>query len=228
MRRTRIKDILQREQSGGEVLVQGWVKTKRSSGAVSFIQVSDGSTLRDLQVVMEESSPDYSLVELLNTEASVVGELVESLGRGQRYEIQAKSLQVVGAPDPETYPLQKKRHTLEFLRENAHLRPRTNTFGAMARMRNAVAFAIHSFFQSRGFLYIHTPIITASDAEGAGSMFRVTTLNLDNPPKRDGNVDCHRCRWRLPPQQAQKGPELSLAQSSPHPRFAPSVGPAAG
>jgi asparaginyl-tRNA synthetase len=191
MRRTRIKDILQREQSGGEVLVQGWVKTKRSSGAVSFIQISDGSTLRDLQVVMEESSPDYALVESLNTGASVsvVGELVDSLGRGQKYEIHATNLQVIGAADPETYPLQKKRHTLEFLRENAHLRPRTNTFGAMARMRNAVAFAIHSFFQSRGFLYIHTPIITASDAEGAGSMFRVTTLDLENPPKRDGNVD---------------------------------------
>ena len=191
MRRTRIKEILQREQAGGEVMVQGWVKTKRSSGAVSFVQVSDGSTLRDLQVVVEESSPDYPLVASLNTGASVIvlGELVESLGRGQKYEVQAKSLQVVGLADPETYPLQKKRHTLEFLRENAHLRPRTNTFGAMARVRNAVAFAIHSFFQSRGFLYIHTPIITASDAEGAGSMFRVTTLDLDDPPKRGGNVD---------------------------------------
>ena len=191
MRRTRIKEILQRERAGGEVMVQGWVKTKRSSGAVSFVQVSDGSTLRDLQVVVEETSPDYPLLASLNTGASVivVGELVESLGRGQKYEIQAKSLQVVGLADPETYPLQKKRHTLEFLRENAHLRPRTNTFGAMARVRNAVAFATHSFFQSRGFLYIHTPIITGSDAEGAGSMFRVTTLDLDDPPKRGGNVD---------------------------------------
>ena len=191
MRRTRIKEVLEREQAGGEVMVQGWVKTKRSSGAVSFIQISDGSTLRDLQVVVEESSPDFHLVAALNTGASVsvVGELVESQGRGQKYEIQAKSLQVVGLADPETYPLQKKRHTLEFLREIAHLRPRTNTFGAMARVRNAVAFAIHSFFQSRGFLYIHTPIITASDAEGAGSMFRVTTLDLEDPPRKDGNVD---------------------------------------
>ncbi len=191
MRRTRIKEVLQREQAGGEVMVQGWVKTKRSSGAVSFIQISDGSTLRDLQVVVEESSPDFPLVAALNTGASVsvVGELVESQGRGQKYEIQAKSLQVVGLADPETYPLQKKRHTLEFLREIAHLRPRTNTFGAMARVRNAVAFVIHSFFQSRGFLYIHTPIITASDAEGAGSMFRVTTLDLEDPPRKDGNVD---------------------------------------
>jgi asparaginyl-tRNA synthetase len=191
MRRTRIKDIMGRESAGGEVLVQGWVKTRRSSGAVSFIQVNDGSTFSDLQIVVEQSLPDYQLAETLNTgySISVVGELVESLGKGQKYEVKARTLEVLGHTDPETYPLQKKRHTLEFLREIAHLRPRTNTFGAMARVRSAMAFAIHQFFQERGFLYVQTPMITASDAEGAGAMFRVTTLDLQNPPRKNGAVD---------------------------------------
>ena len=191
MQRTRVKDILNRETAGGEVQVQGWVKTRRSSGAVSFIQISDGSTLTDLQIVVEPSSPDFALVESLSTGCSVsaVGKLVESEGRNQKYEIKASRLEVLGQADPEEYPLQKKRHTLEFLREIAHLRPRTNTFGAMARVRNTMAYAIHSFFQERGFQYIQTPMITASDAEGAGSMFRVTTLDLQDPPRRDGLVD---------------------------------------
>ena len=191
MQRTKVKDILNRETAGGEVQVQGWVKTRRSSGAVSFIQISDGSTLTDLQIVVEPSSPDFALVESLSTGCSVsaVGELVESEGRNQKYEIKASRLEVLGQADPEEYPLQKKRHTLEFLREIAHLRPRTNTFGAMARVRNTMAYAIHSFFQERGFQYIQTPMITASDAEGAGSMFRVTTLDLQDPPRRDGLVD---------------------------------------
>ena len=191
MRRTRIKDILSRENAGGEVLVQGWVKTRRSSKAVSFIQLNDGSTIRDIQVVVDEASPDCKLAESLSTgcSVSVVGTLVDSPGKGQRYEMQAKRLELLGPADPETYHLQKKRHTLEYLREIAHLRPRTNTFGAMARVRNAMAFAIHSFFHSRGFLYIHTPIITASDAEGSGAMFRVTTLDLENPPRKDGAIN---------------------------------------
>ena len=191
MRRTRVKDILQREGPGGEVLVQGWVKTRRSSGAVSFIQMSDGSTLRDLQIVVEQSLPDYPLAEALNTgcSISVVGEVVESQGKGQKYEVKAQRIELLGSADPETYALQKKRHTLEFLRENGHLRPRTNTFGAMARVRSATAFAVHSFFQSRGFQYIHTPTITASDAEGAGSMFRVTTLDPATVHHDEGNVD---------------------------------------
>ena len=191
MRRTRIKDLLAQEHAGGQVLVQGWVRTRRSSRNVSFVQINDGSTLRDLQVVVEETSPDYALVQSLTTgcSVSVTGELVDSLGKGQKYEVRAGKLELLGAADPEEYPLQKKRHTLEFLRENAHLRPRTNTFGAMARVRNATAFAIHSFFQSHGFLYIQTPIITASDAEGAGAMFRVTTLDLEHPPRKDGAVD---------------------------------------
>ena len=191
MQRTRVKDILNREAAGGEVLVQGWVKTFRSSGAVSFIQLSDGSTLGDLQIVVEEATQNYSLAASLNTgcSISVTGELVASLGRGQKYEVKATDLELLGWADPEEYPLQKKRHTLEFLREIAHLRPRTNTFGAMARVRNAMAYGIHRFYQERGFQYIQTPMITASDAEGAGSMFRVTTLDLQDPPKRDGAVD---------------------------------------
>ena len=191
MRRCKIVDILDRESAGGEVIVQGWVKTRRSSKAVSFMQVNDGSTIKDIQVVADGSLPNYEQVESLNTGCSVAvaGTLVDSPGKGQKYEIHAKSLEVLGLADPEMYPLQKKRHTVEFLREIAHLRPRTNTFGAVARVRNATAFAIHQFFQSHGFLYIHTPIITASDAEGAGTMFRVTTLDLDNLPVKDGSVD---------------------------------------
>ena len=191
MQRTRISEIFTSDSPMGEALVQGWVKTRRTSRSVSFVQVSDGSTLRDLQVVVSEDSPAYAVANALSTGCSieVVGDVVESQGKGQRYELQARELQVLGTADPETYPLQKKRHTPEFLREIAHLRPRTNTFGAMARVRNAVAFAIHSFYQERGFQYIQTPIITASDAEGAGSMFRVTTLDLNNLPRREGSVD---------------------------------------
>ena len=190
MRRSKIKEILGRQNAGGAVLIQGWVKTRRSSKGVSFIQLNDGSTLSDIQVVVDETLPDYKLVESLNTGCSVTleGELVDSPGKGQKYEIQARKLEVVGLADPEAYPLQKKRHSLEFLREIAHLRPRTNTFGAMARVRNAMAFAIHSFFQSRGFNYIQAPIITGSDAEGAGEMFRVTSLDLQKLPVQDGVV----------------------------------------
>ena len=191
MQRTRISDIFASDSPLGEALVQGWVKTRRSSRSVSFVQVNDGSTLRDLQVVIGEDSPAYAVANSLTTgcSVSVMGQVVESQGKGQRYEIQAQEVRLLGEADPETYPLQKKRHTPEFLREIAHLRPRTNTFGAMARVRSAAAFAIHSFFQERGFQYIQTPIITASDAEGAGSMFRVTTLDLDNPPRSEGAVD---------------------------------------
>ena len=191
MQRTRISEIFSSDAPLGEALVQGWVKTRRSSRAVTFVQVNDGSTLRDLQVVVGEDSPAYPVANSLTTgcSVSVTGDVVESQGKGQRFEIQAREVRLIGLADPETYPLQKKRHTPEFLREIAHLRPRTNTFGAMARVRNAVAYAIHSFFQERGFQYIQTPIITASDAEGAGSMFRVTTLDMDNPPRRDGAID---------------------------------------
>ena len=188
MQPIRISQIFGSDDPTGPALIQGWVKTRRSSRNVSFVQVNDGSTLRDLQVVVDQASPAHAVAAALTTGCSVavVGEVVESQGRGQRYEIQAREIRLIGAADPETYPLQKKRHTPEFLREIAHLRPRTNTFGAMARVRSAAAYAIHSFFQERGFQYIQTPIITASDAEGAGSMFRVTTLDLDNPPRRPG------------------------------------------
>ena len=179
LNRNRVKEILNREASGGQVLVQGWVKTKRSSGSVSFLQVSDGSTLKDLQIVIEPSLPNYEIVESINTgcSISVAGELVSSEGKGQKFEVKANELTLLGSSDPDTYVLQKKRHTLEFLRENGHLRPRTNTFGAMARVRNATGYAIHQFFQQNGFQHIQTPMITGSDAEGAGAMFRVTTLD---------------------------------------------------
>mgnify|MGYP000141414710 FL=1 len=191
MQRSKIKEILGRESAGGDVLVQGWVKTRRSSKAVSFVQVSDGSTLADIQVVADESLPNFQAVDALTTgcSVSVIGTLVESPGKGQKYEIHAKSIEVVGESDPDTYPLQKKRHTVEFLRDIAHLRPRTNTFGAMARVRNALAYAIHGFFQDKGFLFLQAPMITTSDAEGAGAMFRVTTLDLANVPMKDGAVN---------------------------------------
>ena len=191
MQRSKIRELLGRESAGDDVLVQGWVKTRRSSKAVSFVQISDGSTLTDIQVVADESLPNFQAVEALTTgcSVSVVGSLVDSPGKGQKYEIHAKSIEIVGESDPDTYPLQKKRHTVEFLRDIAHLRPRTNTFGAMARVRNALAYAIHGFFQEKGFLFLQAPMITTSDAEGAGAMFRVTTLDLEKVPMKDGSVD---------------------------------------
>ena len=190
MQRSKIKDIFAQDQAGGDVLVQGWVKTRRSSKSVTFVQITDGSTLQDLQIVIDEDNTDHGSASGLTTgcSVSVEGVLVESPGQGQKYEVQAKTLTILGDSDPETYPLQKKRHSPEFLREIAHLRPRTNTFGAMARVRNSVAYAIHSFFQDRDFQFIQTPIITASDAEGAGSMFQVTTLDLNDVPKESGTV----------------------------------------
>ena len=189
--RSKIHQLLSRESAGEEVLIQGWVRTKRSSKTVSFLQVNDGSTLADIQVVVDQEHPDHALMDSLNTGCSITieGTLVESMGKGQRYEITASRLEVAGLADPEEYPLQKKRHTLEFLRDIAHLRPRTNTFGAMARVRSALAFAVHSFFRQRGYIYLHAPIITASDAEGAGAMFRVTTLDMEDLPTKEGAVD---------------------------------------
>ena len=190
MQRSKIKDIFAQDQAGSDVLVQGWVKTRRSSKSVTFVQITDGSTLQDLQIVIDEDNTDHDSASGLTTgcSVSVEGILVESPGQGQKYEVQAKTLTILGDSAPETYPLQKKRHSPEFLREIAHLRPRTNTFGAMARVRNSVAYAIHSFFQDRDFQFIQTPIITASDAEGAGSMFQVTTLDLNDVPKESGTV----------------------------------------
>jgi asparaginyl-tRNA synthetase len=175
-----IVQILKSSQPGTEVDVRGWVRTRRDSKqGFSFIEVNDGSCLANLQVVVDAAVPGYSeTIKHVTTGASlrVVGEVKASPGAKQRVEVHAQSLEVIGPADPESFPLQKKRHSFEFLREIAHLRPRTNTFGAIARVRNCVSYAIHRFFQERGFLYVHTPIITTSDCEGAGEMFTVTTL----------------------------------------------------
>ncbi|GAB4235420.1 MAG: asparagine--tRNA ligase [Chlamydiales bacterium] len=178
---------------GKTVTVKGWVKTARKQKTFSFIEVNDGSTLSNLQVVLDEKLPGYhQIVENAATGASVAveGEVVESPGKEQTIELHAKTVEIIGMCDPETYPLQKKRHTFEFLRTIAHLRPRTNTMGAVQRVRNALAFATHLFYQGRGFTWLSSPVITASDCEGAGELFRVTTLNLENPPRtEDGKID---------------------------------------
>jgi asparaginyl-tRNA synthetase len=182
-----IRDIFL-QSPGADVTVRGWVKTKRDSKGVAFLQVSDGSCFADLQIVLSaEAGIDQDVLNRATTGASVevTGVLVESIGSGQAVEVQAKTLVVLGEADSATYPLQKKGHTMEFLREKAHLRSRSNTFGAVFRVRNAVSYAIHKFFQERGFLYVTTPIITTSDAEGAGAMFGVSTLDLMNLPRVD-------------------------------------------
>ncbi len=182
-RQRRLAYVIDEAQPGQTITVQGWVRTRRDSKeAFSFIELNDGSCMKNLQIVVDQSVPGYhETIKMLTVGSSMsaTGELKESPGKGQRVELHATSFQLIGGADAEKYPLQKKRHSFEFLREIAHLRPRTNTFGAMARVRNAAAFAIHEFFQSRGFLYINTPIITTSDCEGAGHMFQVTTLDLD-------------------------------------------------
>jgi asparaginyl-tRNA synthetase len=177
-----IRSLLQR-QPGERVLARGWVKTRRDSKNVHFIQLNDGSSPVDLQVVLDEGVVSPEVVAAITTGACIgaEGELVASLGKGQSVELKASAVRVLGAAPPEHYPLQKKKHTLETLREIGHLRPRSNTFGAVFRVRNALAFAIHKFFQDRGFLYVHAPIISSSDAEGAGQMFHVTTLESGKP-----------------------------------------------
>ncbi len=175
---------------GQEVTIKGWVRTVRNQKTFAFIEVNDGSTLSNFQVIANADLPGYSkTIDSLSTGAavSITGTLVESPGDKQNFEIHATEIIIVGKCDPETYPLQKKRHSFEFLRTIAHLRPRTNTIGAVTRVRNALALATHLFFQERGFLYLHTPIITASDCEGAGQMFRVTTLDPNAPPRNEKN-----------------------------------------
>jgi asparaginyl-tRNA synthetase len=193
LRRTRIAEVLVSEEIGAPFLVMGWVRTRRDSkGGFSFIELNDGSCLKGLQVIAEDRLPNYTDEILkLQTGCSVriEGTLAASPGKGQSVELRADKLDVLGWADPEAYPLQKKRHSFEFLRTIAHLRPRTNTFGAVARVRNVMSRAIHSFFQERGFIYIHTPIITGSDCEGAGEMFRVTTLDLQRVPLKDSQPD---------------------------------------
>lgn len=192
MKRTKISDIFNPALVGTRVSVKGWVRTRRGNKHVQFVALNDGSTVANLQIVFDlEKFSDEDLKPVTTgSSIHVEGILVESMGKGQSYEVQADTLEIYGTADPETYPLQKKGHTLEFLREKAHLRPRTATFGAILRVRSALAFAIHKFFNEKGFFYLNTPLITASDCEGAGAMFQVTTLPLDNLPKtEDGKVD---------------------------------------
>ncbi len=192
LKRTKIVDIFNPELIGEKVCVKGWVRTRRGNKNVQFIALNDGSTIKNIQIVIDLSKFTEDELKPITTGASlhIEGLLVASQGKGQTCEIQAETIEIYGTADPQTYPLQKKGHTLEFLREIAHLRPRTNTFGAVLRIRHNLAFAIHKFFNERGFFYLNTPLITASDCEGAGAMFQVTTLDLNNLPKtEDGNID---------------------------------------
>ena len=190
--RSKIKDLLN-EAPGKEVLAKGWVRTKRGNRQVKFIALNDGSTINNIQVVAETEKFDEEIIKRITTGASLAvrGQLVESIGSGQKVELKAESIEIYGECDPMRYPLQKKDTSLEYLRTVAHMRMRTNTFGAVLRIRNAMAYAIHTFFQKKGFVYLHTPLITESDCEGAGQMFQVTTLDLDKPLPRNkkGEID---------------------------------------
>ena len=191
-KRVKIKVLLDSGKIGEQVILMGWVRTKRSNKNVSFIALNDGSTINNYQIVADPNAISEEVLRKITTGAciKVHGEIVASQGAGQSSELQASSIDVLGEADPEKYPLQPKKHSLEFLRENAHLRMRTNTFGAVFRVRHALAFAVHKYFNDKGFFYIHTPIITASDAEGAGETFKVTTLDLKNPPlTEEGNIN---------------------------------------
>ncbi|MBA4322409.1 MAG: asparagine--tRNA ligase [Odoribacter sp.] len=192
MKRIKIKDLLSASPVGSDVLVKGWVRTKRGNKNIVFISLNDGSTIKNIQVVADVPSFEETLLRDISTGAciAVMGKLVESHGQGQQVEINAKEISLYGKADAETYPLQKKGHSMEFMREIAHLRFRTNTFGAVFRIRHAMAFAIHKYFNEKGFFYLHAPIITGSDCEGAGEMFHVTTMDLNNIPKNDdGSID---------------------------------------
>jgi asparaginyl-tRNA synthetase len=183
------------EPADKKIRVFGWVKTKRDSKNVCFLELSDGSSFKNLQVILDKEKPDVNkVIESISTGASVsvFGHLAPSPGKNQSVELVADEVELIGEAPAESYPLQKKRHSFEFLREIAHLRPRTNTFGAVTRVRNELSYAIHRFFQDRGFIYVHTPIISASDCEGAGEMFQVTTLPLDKVPLKEGKVDYER------------------------------------
>ena len=190
MKRIKIVKLLQSEIPATHVLIKGWVRTRRDSKGFSFIEVNDGSCLKNIQILTHSSLSNYPDILRLSTGSAVIisGNLVESMGSGQKWEILADRVEIVSFT-PESYPLQKKRHTDEFLRTIAHLRPRTNKYGAAFRIRSELSYAIHKFFRDRGFKYIHSPIITGSDCEGAGELFRVTTLTLENLPKKDSWVD---------------------------------------
>jgi asparaginyl-tRNA synthetase len=187
---TSIKAVLQSNAAIETIQVQGWVRTRRDSKDFSFIELNDGSSLRNLQIIAKSSLPNYTAVQRLSTGGSirVTGGLVASQGKGQKWELLADHVEIVGTAD-DSYPLQKKGHTPEFLREIAHLRPRSNLFSSIFRVRSRLAFAVHQFFQERGFVYVHTPIITGSDCEGAGELFRVSTIDIKNPPKKNGEID---------------------------------------
>ena len=188
----RVAEILCQKPNDKLSGVRGWLKTRRDAKGLSFLAVNDGSCLADLQIIVDANLPNYdSEIKKLTTGCSIraIGKLVESPAKGQNVELQAVEIEVLGWADPDSYPLQKKRHSFEFLRSIAHLRPRTNSLGAVARVRSRLSYAVHTFLQEKGFFHIHTPIITTSDCEGAGEMFSVTSLDLDNPPKREGRVD---------------------------------------
>lgn len=187
-----VKELLTSSGVNTTVSTRGWIRTKRGNSAIAFLALNDGSVIHNIQIVIEVDKFDENLLKLITTGSciQVTGKLVKSMGKGQEYEIQATEVELYGTADPNSYPLQKKGHSLEFLREIAHLRPRTNTFGAILRIRHALSFAIHKYFNDNGFYYLHTPIITGSDCEGAGEMFRVTTLDLKNVPVlHNGQVD---------------------------------------
>jgi len=186
MKRSTVKELLGSKETGIMMLLKGCVRTRRVNNPVAFIAVNDGTIIHNIQVVAEMQSFPEELMKRITTGSSisVTGKLVESMGKGQRVEIQATEIEILGDADPEVYPLQKKGHSFEFLREIAHLRFRTNTFGAVFRVRHALAYAVHKYYNDKGFYYLHTPIITASDAEGAGALFKVTTLDLDGAPKK--------------------------------------------
>ena len=190
--RTKVKEVLRGKLLGQSLTLKGWVRTKRGNKNIAFIALNDGSTINNIQVVADLVNFDDELMRDITTGSCIYvkGKLVESMGGGQSVEIQAEIIELYGTADPNTYPLQKKGHSMEFLREIAHLRPRTNTFGAVLRVRHAMAYAVHKYYNDQGFIYLHTPIITGSDAEGAGEMFRVSILDAKNPPlSEDGNVD---------------------------------------
>ena len=192
MKRTKISNLLSEDFVNKNVCVKGWVRTKRGSKNVAFIALNDGSTINNIQIVAETSAFNEEILKDITTGAciSVQGKVIESQGGGQKIEISAEQITILGLANADTFPLQPKRHSLEFLREKAHLRFRTNTFSAVFRVRHALSFAIHNFFNERGFVYMNTPIITGADAEGAGEMFQLTNLDLDSLPKKeDGAID---------------------------------------
>ncbi len=190
MERSKIFKLLKSDRPMDQVLIKGWVRTRRDSKGFSFIEVNDGSSLKNIQVVADEKLPNYDDIKKLTTGSAlaVEGQLVKSKGGGQKWEIQAGGVEVIHLA-PEDFPLQKKRHTDEFLRTIAHLRPRTNKYGAAFRIRSEMAYGVHKFFRDRGFRYLHSPILTGSDCEGAGELFRVTTLDLNHPPQKESKAD---------------------------------------